>query len=109
MEPYAGADYNLILCPLQSWLQHIYDGQPVPESTLTLCQSRLWPPFRDFGFGLWTQSCVLYVSNDLKLKAVEAKTIEKIFIWPTRIFVDQNRGFLKWYLYTIEKHTCQPF
>jgi hypothetical protein len=27
-------------------------GNPMPESTLTLCQSRLYPPFRDFGFGL---------------------------------------------------------
>ncbi len=33
MGPYAGVDYNLNLCPLQSRLQHIY---PMPESTLTL-------------------------------------------------------------------------
>jgi hypothetical protein len=25
---------------------------PMPEPTLTLCQSRLYPPVRDFGFGL---------------------------------------------------------
>jgi hypothetical protein len=25
---------------------------PLPESTLTLCQSRLYPPVRDLGFGL---------------------------------------------------------
>jgi hypothetical protein len=25
----------------------------MPESTLTLCQSRLYPPVRDLGFGLW--------------------------------------------------------
>ncbi len=25
----------------------------MPKSTLTLCQSRLYPPVRDFGFGLW--------------------------------------------------------
>ncbi len=25
----------------------------LPESTLTLCQSRLYPPVRDFDFGLW--------------------------------------------------------
>jgi hypothetical protein len=25
---YAGVDYNIILCPLQSRLQHIYHGQP---------------------------------------------------------------------------------
>jgi hypothetical protein len=28
MEPYAGVDYNLALCPLQSRLQNIYHGQP---------------------------------------------------------------------------------
>ncbi len=28
MRPYAGVDYNLTLCPLQSRLQHIYYGQP---------------------------------------------------------------------------------
>jgi hypothetical protein len=26
-------------------------GNPMPESTLTLCQSRLYLPVRDFGFG----------------------------------------------------------
>ena len=30
-------------------------GNPMPESTLTLCQSRLYPPIRDFGVSLcWT-------------------------------------------------------
>ncbi len=28
MGPYAGFDYNLTLCPLQSRLRHIYHGQP---------------------------------------------------------------------------------
>jgi hypothetical protein len=62
MGPYAGVGYNLTLCPLQSRLQHIYHGQlyarvdlnPMPESTLILCQSRLYPQVRDFGFGLWS-------------------------------------------------------
>ncbi len=27
-------------------------GNPMPESTLTLCQSRLYPPVREFGFSL---------------------------------------------------------
>ncbi len=31
-------------------------GNPMPESTLTVCQSRLSPPVRDFGFRLWTPS-----------------------------------------------------
>jgi hypothetical protein len=45
MEPYAGVDYNLALCPLQSRLQNIYHGQP--------CQSRLYPPVSDFESSLW--------------------------------------------------------
>ncbi len=51
---YAGVVYNLTLCTLQSRLQHMYSyhGNPKPQSTLTLCQSRLYPPVRDFGFGL---------------------------------------------------------
>ncbi len=43
--PFARADYNLTLCPLQSRLQHIF--------TLTLCQSRHYPPVRVLGFGLF--------------------------------------------------------
>jgi hypothetical protein len=60
MGPYAVVDYNLTLNRLWSRLQHIYHGQPyarvdlnpTPELTLTLCQSHLYPPVRDVGFGL---------------------------------------------------------
>jgi hypothetical protein len=60
LSPYAGVDYNLTLCQLQSRLQHIYHGQPfarvdlnpIPESTFTLYLSQLYPPVRDFEFGL---------------------------------------------------------
>ena len=45
--PYAGVDYNLTLCPLQSRLQHIYHGQPYARvgffpqlGTLDLAQCR---------------------------------------------------------------------
>ena len=31
-------------------------GNPMPESALTLCQSRLYHPVRDFGFGLYVRS-----------------------------------------------------
>jgi hypothetical protein len=33
-------------------------GNPMPGSTLALCQSRLYPPVRNFGFGL--RICALY-------------------------------------------------
>jgi hypothetical protein len=55
MGTYARVDYNLTLCLLQSRLQDIYHwhwGNPMHELTLTLCNSRLYPPVWDFGFGL---------------------------------------------------------
>jgi hypothetical protein len=51
MGPYAGADFHLTLCPLHSQLHHITMGNPMPESTLTLCLSRLYSPGRVLGFG----------------------------------------------------------
>jgi hypothetical protein len=53
MEPYAGADYNLTLCRLQSRPRRITMGMgigqpyarvdlnPMPESTLSLMQSKV--------------------------------------------------------------------
>ncbi len=55
---YARVDNYLTVCPLQSRLQHIDHGH-----WATLCQSRLYPPVRDFGFGL----CRLYVCLVLTL------------------------------------------
>jgi hypothetical protein len=53
MGPYAGVDFNLTLRQLQSRLRHIHYGQPyMPESTLTLCHSRLYYPVRVLKFGL---------------------------------------------------------
>jgi hypothetical protein len=53
MGSYAGVDYNLTLCPLQSRLEHIYHGRqlytkvdlnPMPESTLSPSQGLwIWP------------------------------------------------------------------
>jgi hypothetical protein len=52
MGPYAGVDYNLTLCPLYRVDSNTFTmGNPMPESTLSLCQSRLYPPVRVFGFG----------------------------------------------------------
>jgi hypothetical protein len=43
MGPYVGVDYNLTLCPLQSRLPTLLPmGNLLPESTLTLCRSRLY-------------------------------------------------------------------
>jgi hypothetical protein len=50
MGPYGGVDYNLTLCSLDS--NTFTMGSPLPEPTLTLCQSRLYTPIRDFGFCL---------------------------------------------------------
>jgi hypothetical protein len=52
MGPYAGADYSLPLCPLQSRLQHIYhwqpyarvDPNPMPELTLSPSQGLMIGP-----------------------------------------------------------------
>jgi hypothetical protein len=53
---YAGADYNLTLCPLQSRLQHIYHelSNPMSESTFTPMADRLYPLARGLRFGLST-------------------------------------------------------
>jgi hypothetical protein len=45
---YAGVDYKLTLCTLQSRLQHIYQDQPYARV------DRLYPLARDFGFSLWS-------------------------------------------------------
>ncbi len=66
MGPYAGVDYNLTLCPLQSRLQHIYDGQPYarvdlkpkPESTLSSSQVLwIWPLIDPGNLILATKVC----------------------------------------------------
>jgi hypothetical protein len=44
MGPYAGADYNLTLCPLQSQFQDIYHGQPYARVDLNpMSESTLFP------------------------------------------------------------------
>jgi hypothetical protein len=48
MGPYAVVDYNFTLCRRQSRLQHMYHGH---GHWATLCQSRLYPPVWDLGFG----------------------------------------------------------
>jgi hypothetical protein len=51
LEPYyVGVDYNLYLCPLQD-MYYWAMGNPMPESNLTLCKSRLCP--RSQGLRIW--------------------------------------------------------
>ncbi len=45
----------------------------MPESTLTLCQSWLYPPVRDFGFGLWAY--VWCAKNQQPLKRTLFKNV----------------------------------
>jgi hypothetical protein len=65
---YAGVDYNLTLCPLQSRLQHIYHGQPyarvdfIPQSgTLDLASELQFGPkvsFFEKACGLHSTLCI---------------------------------------------------
>jgi hypothetical protein len=41
MEPYAGVDYHLIICPLQSRPNTFTMGNPMPESTLSPSQGQI--------------------------------------------------------------------
>ncbi len=83
MGPYDRVDYNLTLCPPQSRLQHIYHG--VPSSTLTLCQSRLYPPVRDFGFGLCMYIGIETTRVDMKISSFHfAATGTYILVWGSR-------------------------
>ncbi len=53
-------------------------GNPMPESTLTLCRSRLYSPVRDFGFGLCSQSFAkqYIVSDCLRLLLTYAMLLQ---------------------------------
>ncbi len=48
---FAGVDYNLTLCRLRVETNTWTMGNHMPESTLTLCQSRLYPPSQ--GLRIW--------------------------------------------------------
>jgi hypothetical protein len=48
--PFAGVDYNLTFCPLQSGLQHVYHGQSYARVDLNPMPKSAYSPVRDFGF-----------------------------------------------------------
>ncbi len=50
MGPYAGVDYNLTLCPLQSRLNTFTTGNPMPEST-PFARVGFYLQVRGFGLG----------------------------------------------------------
>jgi hypothetical protein len=52
--PYAGVDYNLTLSTPTSTPTHLPNA--------TQCQTRLYPPVRGFGFGLWTVHSIGHIS-----------------------------------------------
>jgi hypothetical protein len=88
MEPHAVVDYNLTLSLLQSRLQHIYHGQNyarvdsnlMPESTLILCQSQLYPSVRDLGFGLriTLKDVVLFLDSYTSMLYYTVKKVNNI-------------------------------
>jgi hypothetical protein len=85
MRPYAGVEYSLTLCPLQSRLQHIYHGQPYAKVDLTLCQCRLYPPVRDFGIGLrnfgeQNRESAITVDN-YRANAASSSELLKLLFW----------------------------
>jgi hypothetical protein len=53
------AVYNLPLSRLQSRLDSNTFTNLMPKLTLTLCQSQLYPPVKDFGFSL-CYKCEVY-------------------------------------------------
>ncbi len=64
MGPNGGVDYNLTLCEVMSTPESTPTHLPWDWATLcqsrplNLCQSRLYPPVRDFGFGLCSLLCI---------------------------------------------------
>jgi hypothetical protein len=62
-------------------------GNPMPESTLSLCQSQLYPPVRDFRFGLCTlQQCRSSRVWSLKQKYSRLSEVSQLWYYrPTRL------------------------
>jgi hypothetical protein len=59
MGPYAGIDYTSPYVDSNTYTM----GNTIPESTLTLCQSRLYPPVRDLGWPRSTCRFLLPISQ----------------------------------------------
>ncbi len=66
MVPYAGVDYNLILCPLRVDSNTFTMGNPMPESTLSPSQGLcIWPRLLPRFCGLTYISMYLNIKETL--------------------------------------------
>jgi hypothetical protein len=75
--PYAGVEYNLTyvhsrVVSITFTMDNLY---PMPDSTLTLCQSRLYPPIRDFAFSLRGHTYAVFL-DDVPGASQEAKEVQ---------------------------------
>jgi hypothetical protein len=60
----------------------------MPESTLTLCQSRLYPPVSDFGFGLWILGHLrklFYVQATLLIVLLSTSALTSFVQWNAQV------------------------
>jgi hypothetical protein len=79
MGPYAGVDYTSTYVDARVDSNTFTMGNLIPESTLTLCQSRLYPPARDLGFGLstlWIKTISLKCRAKPELNVVVTKMLK---------------------------------
>jgi hypothetical protein len=76
MGPYAGVDFNLTICPLQSRLQQIYHGQPYARVDLNPMPGSILSHSQ--GLWIWPQECRLHQSSIKKAK--EHSTISVLSI-----------------------------
>jgi hypothetical protein len=70
MGPYTGVDYNSPYVNSRVDSNIFTMGNPMPESTLTLCQSLLYPQPRDLRFSLGANLCTVCTLSDAK-KSIE--------------------------------------
>jgi hypothetical protein len=87
--PYAGVDYTYpqLTSTSESTPTHLHD-YPMPESTLTLCQSRLYSPIKDFGFGLRCLGLSQVLLSSHTLGSIQASSLE---YWP---IVDDDSKYM---------------
>jgi hypothetical protein len=76
-------------------------GNPIPESTLTLCQSRLYPPIRDFGFGLCSHNkrdCSVLINKLLFQGKTSTFVLKGLFLGKRLFLTALQRYFFRLHL-----------